>query len=797
MTDDKPSAMILLSDLINACMVVCLAGLVVSTLYRMTNYELGFALCGTVMLLMILGYCCVSDGCLRLSPVDYSILALWVSDAVSAAASLYGRNSFEALLSLAFSTIIFLLFRGLLLYWPASRWGVLIVSVAGGIFAINEGRRASIWFNAAALVGFKDISQLKAHSLAMSSNDLSSILLLLLPFAFLATALVEGRRLKVLLLTIAMLINGAVLYALFLTFSRGAYLGACVFGGGLLIGACVVGSDLKNITKSFAGSIVIALLAVCISAPSTQSDLIKMVFLKESISQKRSADGHIVVWRASLAMASSRIMLGIGPGNFAMRYAAQGGRDVSRPPVIRPLNLPLEVLVERGVLGIVLFSTFVGAVLWTECRCVLLSRGKATCSVVRISAFVAILVREFTYSSLLTSPWTSLLFCLLIATCTTEFIMVTRPMGNSRLLCGPNKCVDAWKIGLTGVLLSACIAIFYFGFVHLSAVDEAHDAIRYWDRDLDRKALGVFDLAINHDPDNAYLISMLGLEKGRMALRFPKTKRSASNIVGEKSDQVQLLAESIAAYLRAFQSNPFDATFANNLGWLYFYKGDISTADRYLRNAIALDPGEAMFHYGLASVAAKENLSGEAHTEYIITTTLRPEFINSSAFRLLKGQQPQEANRIVIDSISALRSGNARSDDPVAMARLGALLLKSGYVEESVAPLENAVEDLPDLYVAWWNLSVAFRKLGKLSEADLALRKASFLCTRFNTSQSISDLAKDVDRKIKGEPDIAESQLFPFASEHAKRIGSIYKMQPLVYDDLLPPGFLRSSMFPD
>jgi tetratricopeptide (TPR) repeat protein len=58
----------------------------------------------------------------------------------------------------------------------------------------------------------------------------------------------------------------------------------------------------------------------------------------------------------------------------------------------------------------------------------------------------------------------------------------------------------------------------------------------------------------------------------------------------------------------------------------------------------------------------------------------------------------------------------------------GRQLRKSGKYEQSLEYLQSTTEKYPGFYMGWYNLALAYQKLDRIEEADLAYRKAISLC---------------------------------------------------------------------
>jgi len=69
----------------------------------------------------------------------------------------------------------------------------------------------------------------------------------------------------------------------------------------------------------------------------------------------------------------------------------------------------------------------------------------------------------------------------------------------------------------------------------------------------------------------------------------------------------------------------------------------------------------------------------------------------------------------------------ARPDYPPALTNVGNLLLEEGSVEEAIARYERAIERDPEYAVAHLNLSVAYKRAGRIADAVRALRRSQRL----------------------------------------------------------------------
>src|SRR6185437_6783738 len=74
-------------------------------------------------------------------------------------------------------------------------------------------------------------------------------------------------------------------------------------------------------------------------------------------------------------------------------------------------------------------------------------------------------------------------------------------------------------------------------------------------------------------------------------------------------------APSLKASQKAVELNPQDAVANNDLGWAFRQNGDLTQAEKYLRDAIKLNPRLAQAHSNLSVVLVDKGALDEAQAE--------------------------------------------------------------------------------------------------------------------------------------------------------------------------------------
>lgn len=160
-------------------------------------------------------------------------------------------------------------------------------------------------------------------------------------------------------------------------------------------------------------------------APLAKPVLTTVVMLK-SLSQVRSFEGRIHLWRGSLELAGGHPWTGVGAFNFPLKYVAA---SEARPAFgASAFNYFLQILVEKGIIGfaaylLLLFAFFKTSI--TGCR-LAESRLHKTAAILLMIGIAAVIVRDLTYSSMFINKGANVVLWLALA-------INARPAGDVRL----------------------------------------------------------------------------------------------------------------------------------------------------------------------------------------------------------------------------------------------------------------------------------------------------------------------------------------------------------------------------
>jgi len=79
-------------------------------------------------------------------------------------------------------------------------------------------------------------------------------------------------------------------------------------------------------------------------------------------SQTRSAQGRVEIWNRSLELFRAHTLVGVGSANSALMLLSSADDEETTGFASRTFSLPVQLLVEKGIIGFVLYIVFLGLV---------------------------------------------------------------------------------------------------------------------------------------------------------------------------------------------------------------------------------------------------------------------------------------------------------------------------------------------------------------------------------------------------------------------------------------------------
>jgi tetratricopeptide (TPR) repeat protein len=158
---------------------------------------------------------------------------------------------------------------------------------------------------------------------------------------------------------------------------------------------------------------------------------------------------------------------------------------------------------------------------------------------------------------------------------------------------------------------------------------------------------------------------------------------------------------------------PFPDT-AYYLGYAYFKQGDLSNAEKWLKEAARLNPRDSRIPYQLGFLYRKQGLGEKAKKSMALSQQLRARDTNESKIKTECGEKldqgPREQARAICDQLYD-------ADNAEKLTALGTLYGQHGDLEAALKPLQRAAELAPQAPQMQYNLALTYFQLNQLENA--------------------------------------------------------------------------------
>lgn len=377
---------------------VGVAGLLVAAYFR----SLGVVLVGSIALLVAtITVSKVSD---RMRALDWAVVSVGAYEIASFFLTTYSANSIWYAETIVLAVLSYLVVR----LTVGRVWQALVVAGlvgAGGAClawtaVIDFGSHVSALRN----VGLIGIVAFRSRLIVPVSYVLGewlTILLLTLPFACALPLWLwaQGKRRWAIA---ASLIPVGTVAALCMSCSRSVFSAVVLFF--LLISALVGISRLASVKFALGiAAVGLGTLGLVLIVENAAYPGIARAYFGGHSSQVRSTEGRIAIWKRSLDLFHQHPVWGVGAGNSPLYLNSTGDQDETVGFASRTFSLLFQLLTEKGIVGLLLYSAVFSLAAWEMHR----RRDLIACCL--FAGLLVVLARELTYSSLLEHPVTAML----------------------------------------------------------------------------------------------------------------------------------------------------------------------------------------------------------------------------------------------------------------------------------------------------------------------------------------------------------------------------------------------------
>ena len=303
------------------------------------------------------------------------------------------------------------------------------------------------------------------------------------------------------------------------------------------------------------------------------------------------------------------------------------------------------------------------------------------------------------------------------------------------------------------------------------------------------------DEALRISPDNAYYVSIKGLIFARIAEREAGGGLFTLFLNGTpRAGQInqEHIGNAIVYYQKAVSLNPRDGLFRHNLGWLYWFSDDREQAIAEFRQAAQSGDKDGIYFISLGLALERIGDVSGAIEAYGSAIRLFPRILEARFFADLKKRDAGMSERVINNAIDDLKEKLREKPDPILQARLGRLYLETD-LDSAFTSLNEALNALPNMSIAWLNLGTWYERKEQLEEAQRCFERAVLLESseslvfaklgRFYESRKLLSAARTQYEK-------AVAAELAARSEHSRIILNLYRAKRAEANDMVPKGLL-------
>ena len=183
-----------------------------------------------------------------------------------------------------------------------------------------------------------------------------TLLLLALPFAC-VTPLYLWQKQRKWLAAVALVVPVLITATLSLSMSRAVFWSVVVFC--FLFCAFLLAGRLLTLRAGeiLVGTTLAALVLVLACETAFYPGLLK-AYSGQHTSQVRSTQGRFEIWNRSFEVVRAHPFWGVGSGNAALALTSTADQEETTGFASRTFSLPIQVMVEKGIVGFLLYCTF-------------------------------------------------------------------------------------------------------------------------------------------------------------------------------------------------------------------------------------------------------------------------------------------------------------------------------------------------------------------------------------------------------------------------------------------------------
>lgn len=444
--------------------------------------------------------------------------------------------------------------------------------------------------------------------------------------------------------------------AILFSFSRGAYIAL-----GVYVVTCLLFMAPKREQLRLSAICVIAFVLTGVFLPSETGITLQM---NRTVSQQQSTEGRINATQAAWNTFREHPLLGYGNGNYTFAIDQTLNQDSTLPYTSYAPNILVQLLIEKGIAGILLYLLLTIAI----CRTIL-KHWKDPESRIISCILLALVAKEMTQATLLYTPFALFMVYVLLA-----FLQKQK---------APDEEKEHRRTASIYVIpgFVACCYLGWLAFLFLQDQNKSYQqqSVAAWEN-------GQFTEAI-------YLMEQTGEQTPNLinrGLLYMQYYRKTAN------PKFQQTAEEVLQ--KAREQQPEDIQIRYLQARLYIDNRALGKARQIAEELATNYPKNSLYLSVLSDVLYRQGEKEAALQRLINAIRYTPRLLTGKRIRDLQQNDPAFYHSLQ-QHLSALTP--SPEDSPTDYARLGYIARWCGNKPASNEYLQRAVKDLPNLATPW------------------------------------------------------------------------------------------------
>lgn len=444
--------------------------------------------------------------------------------------------------------------------------------------------------------------------------------------------------------------------AIIVSFSRGTYIALGVY--------IITWLFLVKPKREKLRLLAISAIAILLTGSFFPDEMKTTLQMNRTSSQQQSTEGRITAAQAGWDAFLKHPLLGYGNGNYTFAVDQALNQDNTLPYTSYAPNIIIQLLVEKGVIGLFLYLLLALAVFRTIWK-----RRKLSESIIIGCLLLALVVKEMTQATLLYTP-----FCLFMLYALFAFLQKKDTSIDKR---------DSPPTTL-GYAIPAVAAVCYFGwliFSFLQIQNESYQqkSVAAWENGQYAEAILLMEQTGNQTPNL--------INRGLLYMQYYK-----------KTTDQKYLQMAEQTLQKAQQQQPEDVQIRYLQAQLHISYKNYSKAHQ-IANELATDfPKNSLYLSILSDILYQQGEKEEALPIWVKAIRYTPRLLTSQRIKDLQQNDPAFYHSLY-QRISSLRP--TIEDSPTDYARYGYIARWCGNNSAAEGYLQKAVESLPNLATPW------------------------------------------------------------------------------------------------